>query len=174
MGIAGDPIAVFDIQVPSNQKSATLDGWEMNLQHVFGDSGFGVALNYTVVDSNINYDNQSRQDQFAIVGLSDSANVVAFYEKYGFGIRAAYNWRDEFLSATFDSTGSPNPNYTEAYGQIDISASYDITDAFTVQAEVINLTDEYQRVHGRHENQLLFATQTGPRYMIGARYKFGQ
>ena len=97
-----------------------------------------------------------------------------FYENYGFGIRAAYNWRDEFLSATFDGTGTPNPNYTEAYGQIDISASYDITDAFTVQAEVINLTDETQRVHGRHENQLLWATQTGPRYMIGARYKFGQ
>ncbi|WP_281382821.1 TonB-dependent receptor [Povalibacter uvarum] len=174
LGIAGDPIAVFDIQVPSNQKSATLDGWEMNLQHVFGQSGFGFAVNYTMVDSNISYDDQSRQDQFAIVGLSDSANFVAFYENYGFGIRAAYNWRDEFLSATFDSTGTPNPNYTEAYGQIDVSASYDITDAFTVQAEVINLTDETQRVHGRNDNQLLFATQTGPRYMIGARYKFGQ
>lgn len=174
MGLPGDPIAVFDIQVPSNQKSAKLDGWELNLQHMFGQSGFGVAANYTLVDSNISYDNYSRLDQFAIVGLSDSANLVAFYENYGFSIRAAYNWRDKFLSATFDSTGTPNPNYTEEYGQIDVSASYDFTDAFTIQAEVINLTDEIQRIHGRHENQLLFATQTGPRYMIGARYKFGQ
>jgi TonB-dependent receptor len=174
LGLPGDPIATFDIQVPSNQKSAKLDGWELNVQHMFGQSGFGLAANYTKVDSNIAYDDYSRVDQFAIVGLSDSANLVAFYENYGFGIRAAYNWRDKFLSGTFDSTGTPNPNYTEEYGQIDISASYDFNDAFTIQAEVINLTDEIQRVHGRHENQLLFATQTGPRYMIGARYKFGQ
>ncbi|WP_349257628.1 TonB-dependent receptor [Povalibacter sp.] len=174
MGLPGDPITVFDIQVPTNQKSAKLDGWELNVQHMFGQSGFGLAANYTKVDSNIGYDNYSRQDQFAMVGLSDSANLVAFYENYGFGIRAAYNWRDKFLSATFDSTGTPNPNYTEEYGQLDISASYDITSALTIQAEVINLTDEIQRIHGRHPNQLLFATQTGPRYMLGARYKFGQ
>ena len=29
-------------------------------------------------------------------------------------------------------------------------------------------------MHGRTENEVLFVTQTGPRYMIGARYKFGQ
>ena len=40
-------------------------------------------------------------------------------------------------------------------------------------AEAINLTDEIQRLHGRTQNEVLFVTQTGPRYMIGARYKFG-
>ena len=40
--------------------------------------------------------------------------------------------------------------------------------------EAINLSNETQRVHGRNENQALFVTQTGPRFMIGARYKFGQ
>jgi outer membrane receptor protein involved in Fe transport len=113
----------------------------------------------------------STQDQFAIEGLSDSANFIAFFEKGKWSVRAAYNWRDEFLSARFDGIG-PNPQYVEAYGQIDANASYDITDAFTVSAEVINLTDETIRVHGRNENQALFVLQTGPRYMIGARYKF--
>ncbi|HEY5807349.1 MAG TPA: TonB-dependent receptor [Povalibacter sp.] len=174
MGIDGDPIAVFDIQVPSNQKSAELDGWEFNVQHMFGGTGFGLSANYTLVDSNIAYDNYSRKDQFAIEGLSDSANLVAFYENYGWSVRVAYNWRDEFLSGRFDGTGTANPNYTEAYGQIDANASFNITDNLAVMAEVINLTDETQRVHGRHENELLFTTQTGPRYMIGARYKFGQ
>lgn len=174
LGIPGDPIAVFDIQVPSNQKSAKLDGVEFNIQHIFGESGFGLSANYTLVDSNLAYNNFNRADQFAIEGLSDSANLVAFYENYGWSVRAAYNWRDEFLSGRFGSTGLANPNYTEEYGQLDMNASYDITDALTVAVEAINLTDETQRVHGRHENQLLFATQTGPRYMIGARYKFGQ
>ncbi len=38
--------------------------------------------------------------------------------------------------------------------------------------EAINLTDETQRVHGRNPHQALYVTQTGPRFMIGARYKF--
>ena len=40
-------------------------------------------------------------------------------------------------------------------------------------AEVINLTDEIYRQHGRTDQQLIMVQQTGPRYMIGARYKFG-
>ncbi len=71
-------------------------------------------------------------------------------------------------------TGLPNPVYTEPYGQLDLNVSYQWTDNLTVMAEAINLTDEIQRLHGRTETEVLFVTQTGPRYMIGARYKFGK
>ena len=44
------------------------------------------------------------------------------------------------------------------------------------QAHIVSfhcpLTDETQRVHGRNERQVLYATQGGPRYMLGVRYKF--
>jgi TonB-dependent receptor len=172
-GIAGDPVAVFDIQVPTNQRSAVLDGWELAIQHMFGDTGFGAQVNYTKVDSNLSYDNFNRNNQFAIVGLSDSANVVAFYEKFGWSIRAAYNWRDEFLAGLADGAGS-NPAYVEAYGQLDLNVGYNINDNLSVAFEAINLTNEIQRLHGRNQTEALFVTQTGPRYMIGARYKFGQ
>lgn len=170
-GQPGDPIAGFDITVPANQQSATLDGWEINVQHVFGESGFGLAANYTIVDSDLVYDNYDLGEQFALEGLSDSANLVAFFDKGGWQVRLAYNWRDKFLSGRFDGQG-PNPNYTEAYGQLDAMVSYAVNDQFTLQLEGINLTDETQRIHGRHENQVLFATQNGPRYMFGMRYKF--
>jgi TonB-dependent receptor len=173
LGQPGDPIATFQITVPANQKSANLHGWELNVQHMFGESGFGVAANYTIVDSGLEYDNYNRGEQFALEGLSDAANVVAFYEKYGWAVRAAYNWRDDFLLARFDGTGLPNPMYTEEYGQLDLNVSYEFNDSLTFMAEAINLTDEIQRIHGRNERQALFVTQTGPRYMIGARYKFG-
>jgi TonB-dependent receptor len=173
-GLPGDPTAVFRIQVPANQRSANLHGWEFNVQHVFGESGFGVAANYTLVDSGLKYDNRNRGEQFALEGLSDAANVVAFFEKYDWQVRAAYNWRDEFLNARFDGSGLPNPQYTEEYGQLDLNVAYQWNEALTLQAEAINLTDEIQRMHGRSETQLLSVTQTGPRYMIGARYKFGQ
>ncbi|HKE96764.1 MAG TPA: TonB-dependent receptor, partial [Povalibacter sp.] len=172
-GRPGDPIATFLITVPANQKSAELDGWEFNVQHMFGDTGFGLSANYTLVNSDLEYDNHKLGEQFALEGLSDSANLVAFYEKYGWGIRAAYNWRDEFLSSRFDGAG-PAPNYTEPYGQLDLNVSYDMTKNLTFMAEAINLTDEIQRIHGRTQEEVLFVTQTGVRYMLGARYKFGQ
>jgi TonB-dependent receptor len=172
-GQAGDPIADFRITVPANQTSETLDGFEFNVQHMFGASGFGVSVNYTLVDSGLTYNNQLRNQQFALEGLSDAANVVAFYENYGWGVRLAYNWRDEFLSSRFDGAGA-NPNYTEEYGQYDLNVSYQWGDNLTLQAEAINITDEIQRIHGRTATEALFVTQTGARYMIGARYKFGQ
>jgi TonB-dependent receptor len=173
-GQPGDPIATFEIQVPANQRSATLHGWELNIQHMFGESGFGASANYTIVDSGLRYDNYNRGEQFALEGLSDSANLVAFYEKHGWQIRAAYNWRDEFLFRRVDGTGLPNPIYTEPYGQLDLNISYAFTENLTFMAEAINLTDEIQRLHGRTKDEVIQVTQTGPRYMLGARYKFGK
>jgi TonB-dependent receptor len=171
-GIAGeDPVAVFDITVPANQRSAELDGWEFAVQHMFGDTGFGASVNFTIVDSNLAYDNFSLGEQFAIEGLSDSANFIAFYENDRWQARIAYNWRDEFLSDRFTGQG-PNPSYTEAYGQWDLNVSYQPMDGLTIFAEGINVSDEIQRVHGRTVNEVLFATQAGPRYAIGARYSF--
>ena len=138
---------------------------------MFGDSGFGGSVNFTVVDSDLAYDNASKDDQFAIEGLSDSANLVVFYEDYGWSARVAYNWRDEFLTSRFDSE-RPNPLYTDEYGQWDMNVSYDVNDALTVFAEGINVTDEIQRIRGRAPQQTFFVTQTGARFMIGARYDF--
>ncbi|MCD9027266.1 TonB-dependent receptor [Luteimonas sp. BDR2-5] len=170
-GLPGDPAAVFRVSVPVNRDSSSLDGWEFNVQHMFGESGFGMSANYTIVDSDLTYDDYDLGDQFAMVGLSNSANLVAFYDKGPWQIRAAYNWRDEFLSSTYDSW-RPNPVYVEAYGQLDMNISYQVNDNFSIHAEAINLTDETMRSHGRNERQVFYATQTGPRYMFGFRYRF--
>lgn len=170
-GQPGDPIANFRITAPANQRSASLDGLEFNVQHMFGKTGFGVAANYTFVNSGLKYDNKSIGEQFALEGLSDSANLVVFYENDKWQVRAAYNWRDEFLSGRFDGKG-PNPVYTEAYGQLDVNASYKLTENLSVHAEVINANDGVQRLHGRAKEQVLYVTQTGRRFMFGANYKF--
>lgn len=171
-GQPGDPIAKFQITVPANQRSARLKGLEFNVQHVFGNSGFGVQANFTKVSSGLKYDNASLREQFALVGLSDSANIVGFYEDAKLSVRAAYNWRDKFLSDIVDGSGLPNPVYTEAYGQWDVTLGYKVNDRLTLQAEVINLNDGVQRLHGRTKEQVLYVTQTGRRYMFGARYQF--
>lgn len=171
VGQPGDPVAQFRINSFSNQKKASLDGVELNLQHMFGDSGFGVSTNYTYVNSGLKYDNNKVGEQFALVGLSDSANLVGIYEDRRFNARLAYNWRGKFLSSTFDGAG-PNPQYVEAYGQFDISLGYQFNERLSFQLEAINVSNEIQRVHSRTRQQLESVTQAGPRYMIGARYKF--
>jgi TonB-dependent receptor len=167
--VAGDDLIQFDITKPFNERDATVDGVEIAFQHAL-ESGFGVQANLTFVDSDAEYDASVFDSQFALPGLSDTANLVAFYDKHGIQVRIAYNWRDEFLVDTDNNLN--NPRINEAYSQIDINASYNITEELVVFVEGINITDETQRMHSRHRNELLNAIQTGPRYNIGARYTF--
>ena len=179
VGIAGeDAPAVFTITKPVNEKNAEIDGFEIALQHVFGDSGYGMVLNYTTVDGDISYDDYNTNkgegvpNQFALLGLSDTFNAIAFYDKEGLQARVAYNWRDDFLASTIDGNGERNPIYVEAYGQWDLSLSYDFSENLTMFAEGINVTDEYTRSYGRHENMVIAAVQQAPRYNLGVRYRF--
>ena len=164
---AGDPSIVWEVTTPVNQDSTTVDGWEFNVQHMFGDSGFGGIANYTLVNTDDEYDPYSLENQFAITGLSDSANLIAFYEKDAFSIRIAYNWRDDFLL-----NGGISPVFTEAYSQVDISASYDINDSVSIFVDGINITEEDTRRHGRFSNQIVDFEQYGARYNIGVRATF--
>ncbi len=170
-GQPSDPIMPFEITSFANQKGASLNGAELNVQHMFSNSGFGVSANYTYVHSGLQYDNAKAGEQFALVGMSNSANLVGIYEDAKYSVRAAYNWRGQFLSSTFDGSG-PNPNYTEPYGQLDLSIGYNYNSKLSFQFEAMNLTNSIQRVHGRTKEMVLYVTQTGPRYMLGARYKF--
>jgi len=170
-----DPIVTFEITMPVNQRADKLDGFEINLQHMFGNSGFGAAANYTKVDSGLTYDATRLGTQSPMVGLSDTANLVVFYEKYGWQVRAAYNWRDKFLSNL--NSGSTtvivtNPEYTESYGQLDMNVTWEKNAHLSFFVEGINLTNETMRIHGRLPSMLVNAIQTGPRYMFGVRYKF--
>jgi TonB-dependent receptor len=172
LGVPGDDVATFDITIPVNQESAELTGWEFAVQHLFGESGFGVIANATIVDGDIDYDVQSLEEQFAILGMSDSYNFIAFYDNNGIQARIAYNWRDTFLASTVNAQGLQNPIFVEAYGQWDANISYDYSENLTFFVEGINLTDEYGRSHERNVHQVVNVTQTGPRFNIGARYNF--
>jgi len=166
----GDPLVDFTINVPVNSdQRAKLYGWEFAIQHTFWDTGFGAILNYTIVNGDAKFDNTQSHavTQFALTGLSDSANAVLFYDKNGIQARVAYNWRDKFLSGT-----GPNPFYVEAYGQVDASASYEFRKGLTVFVEGINLTGSSRRGHRRHENNVFFASPGYARYTAGVRLNF--
>ena len=170
---AGDPEMVFRTSLPQNNKEAKLYGAELALQHFFGETGFGFQANYTLVRGDIGFDNTGSPDvsQFALAGLSDTANFVFIYDKDGLTARVAYNWRDEYLNR-INYRGSNNPTYVESYAQIDANVSYAVNEQLTVFVEGINITGEDRREHGRTRNQLWYLEDLGARYQLGVRYNF--
>ena len=85
-------------------------------------------------------------------------------------MRAAYNWRDDFLRRTFGFEGQPEN--IEAYGQYDLSASFQVNDAWSVFAECVNLTDERTRSYSAFEERLLQLEDSGRRITAGVRARF--
>ncbi|WP_394130922.1 TonB-dependent receptor [Shewanella maritima] len=116
-------------------------------------SGFGVNANYTYADS-------EQPDGNPLLKISKhSANAQFYWENEFLQFRLAYNWRDRYLDEqvvkrvqtvgalglnTADTEADPTVgnSYREARGQLDFSASWDISDSFTVYANAVNLTGE--------------------------------
>jgi len=140
-----------------------------SIQKTF-ESGFGALFNYTWVDSNAEFDKAEFDHQFALEGLSDTLNIVAFYEDEKFSARLAYNWRDEFLINKDRSHG--NPEFVEEYSQIDLNMSYQYNEQLSFFMEGLNLTDETTRSFSRYKGALQSATELGARYNLGVRYTF--
>ncbi|MBO9713737.1 TonB-dependent receptor [Sphingomonas sp.] len=170
---AQDPLYQFLVSRPINNKDAEIYGAEFAGQYFLGNTGFGVAAAYTLVRGDVGFNNGAdpSQDQFALLGLSDTFSATLIYEKYGFSGRIAYNWRDKFLSG-INRQGSRNPEYTAAFGQLDASFGYDITPNITVTLEGINLTKENVRTYARDEKELWYAQELDRRFLLGARFKF--
>jgi TonB-dependent receptor len=169
-GLPEDNPLIFELTSPINSdQTAKIHGWEFNIQHSFWNTGFGAILNYTIVRGDAIYDNTQPASvtQFALTGLSDSANAVLFYDKNGIQARVAYNWRDEFLSGS-----GPNPFYVEPYGQVDASASWEFRKGVTAFVEGININGADRRGHRRHKNNVTFVQRGQARFAAGLRLNF--
>jgi TonB-dependent receptor len=171
----GQP-AIYTVSQRVNGPDATVNGWEIAWQHLFGDSGFGFNANATFVETNRPYDRTDiSQSGFAVTGLANSANLVAFYDKHAFEVRVAANWRDEYLlqfgQNQNNSRFGAEPTFVNSSLQIDLSSSFQVTKNLNVYFEALNITDETLSTHGRFDNQLLDVFAYGRRYSLGARFR---
>ncbi|VUD41919.1 Vitamin B12 transporter BtuB [Thalassocella blandensis] len=167
LGQSTDPVLLFDVSVPVNQRETGVKGWEIMLQHTFGESGFGMQANYTIVNGELEYDINLKEAQWVVPGMSDTANLVGFYDKNGIEVRITYNWRDEFLLDP-----AIDPKFVEEYYQWDANISYEVNDQLSLFAEGINITEENRRVHGRSKYQVREYAVGHARYNLGVRYVF--
>jgi len=175
-GNATDAPVTFTVTQPDNSETASLSGIEIAGQHFFGDTGFGIAASYTYVTGNdaadLDVTAPVGSTQFALTGLSDTANITGIYEKHGISARVSWNWRDDFLASANRGGGFDTPIFVQEFGQFDANISYDLTDNLVLSLEAINITGENFVTFGRSRSQVLFAQELSPRYLFGARYKF--
>ena len=141
---------IYNYLTPVNGEGAKIKGIELAANHSFAN-GFGVAANYTYVDSTSLEESQITGEPLPFPGLSKSSyNLTAFYEKGRISARVAYNFRDERLanSTSFGVLGLTSALFTEDYASLDASINFAATPNFTLFVSGSNLTDEYQRNFG--------------------------
>ncbi|PKP93388.1 MAG: TonB-dependent receptor [Alphaproteobacteria bacterium HGW-Alphaproteobacteria-16] len=167
----------FQVTVPDNGEGATVKGFEIGYRQSFDNwlpapfDGFGVQASYNYTDSNAEYRNAVANVSFGLEGLSkNSYSLVGFYEKYGITARVAYTYRDNFLQVASGRNGEPE--YFDAYGQLDVSLAYDISDNFTVFADAVNLNNAKEFIYSVSEDRTKEYRTTGRRVSAGVRVKF--
>lgn len=177
----------FVFTVPINTPGGNLDGFEINYTQPFTFlpgfwKDFGVQLNYTWVDSQIQYllSSGAAAQKEDLTGLSKTSwNATLFYEGQRFSGRVSATNRSDYLiqvpgtEVGFDSAASG------VHGQsgttiLDASVRYKINDHFEVSLEGSNLTNQAQESWVANPNlQLpLEYSKTGRQYLLGVRYKF--
>ncbi len=104
-------------------------------------------------------------------GLSrHSYNLSAYYEDSVFSLRGSYNWRSNYL-ITAIGRGN-NPEFGEAFGQLDASASVNLTDKVSIFAEGVNLTDATRAENANSVYRRTLLETYGRRFYGGVRFRF--
>ncbi|XOV78952.1 MAG: TonB-dependent receptor [Aestuariibacter sp.] len=174
-GNPDDPLIEWLVSQPVNsQEEKGTDGIEFAFQHMFDDTGFGVSMNFTLVDSDSEFDINDLSVQEPLTDISDSANFQVFYEDDQWSVKITHTWRDDYLIGVGQPQGSADspPQFFADTNITDFSVNYNVTEELTLFAEGYNITNETERGYGRYDNQFLFGRQYGPRYAFGLRYTF--
>lgn len=139
----------WTFSTPVNGEGAKLEGYEIAYQQPFTFlpapwSNFGMFANYTHVESEANYGSGIVT---SLEGLSeDSYNVSLYYETESFGARVSVNSRDDYITDATGSNGNAE-HATTGPTRVDLSAYYNITDTISATLEVINFTEEEERLY---------------------------
>jgi len=186
IGTGASPSDDFTYTKPVNTPGGELHGVEANYIQPFtflpGNwSNLGIQLNYTWVESQIQYINSSGQPVMKadLTGLSKSSwNATLFYEGKVWSGRVSATNRDDYLTQVPGTEAGFNVDGTHGMTGttfIDASLRYAISDKLELSLEGMNLTNEasdewvYSPATGRLPLQY---TETGRQYQLGVRYKF--
>jgi TonB-dependent receptor len=173
---------IFALTSAVNTEGGPLKGFEVSFQQPFRFlPGFlantGVQLNYTRVESEIDYCNNALCTTFVtddLINLSPTSyNGTLYYEDERFSARVSAAFRDEYLQNVPGRNSNALEGKRDTFN-LDASASYTLTDQVTLTFEALNLTDEenHQWVGDDTRQSTSVYHHTGRQYYFGARYRF--
>jgi iron complex outermembrane receptor protein len=157
-----------------NGEGAKVKGAELLLQLPFyfmptPFNDFGVMATYSYIDSTTPI-RDAAQRVLPFPGLSkNNVNLVLYYETGPLSLRAAYNWRDEYLvSLSAANTGVYNSSFTD----VATTLRYDFNKSLSLNLEANNLLDSRQRTYDGAIEALRTNAQFGRIFKASVSMKF--
>ncbi len=177
LDVAGTDRSNYVFSTTVNGGSGRIYGAEAALQFQLGDllkndswiGGFGFQGNIT-----LNRSTATTPDgrKVRLPGASDvTFNVGPYYEKYGFSVRAQYQYRTDYI----DSLGDPTVGgdfFWATDDELDVSARYSITKNFEVYVDASNLLNGPGRRFVGIRQRSIERETFGRRYTGGVRVTF--
>ena len=172
MNVGGQLVTVQKYETEANGRDGVSQGVELYGQYTF-DMGFGIQANYTYNDTNlaaIVLDGENIGSSPLVGSAKNQANVTLFYENEKFLARASYNRRGQVVGGLINGL----TQYSEPYDQLDLNAAYNLTEALTLTASVLNATKSEQRIYLGSDTKarLVSNTYTGRQLYFGVNWKF--
>jgi TonB-dependent receptor len=168
----------YNILVPTNgTQKVTINGIEAGAQLAFDFIDLPVVKNMGVI-ANYTYSKDSGyegKDFFTgtalpFQGLSrKSYNLSAYYEDDVVSLRGAYNWRSKYLIVA-QGRGN-NPEFGEAYGQLDASLNITVMPGVAFFLEGVNLLDATRKENANSIYRRTIIETFGRRVYGGVRLK---
>jgi TonB-dependent receptor len=100
-----------------------------------------------------------------------SANFILYYETPAWGVRGVYNYRDNY-NLPGGNSFSGGSRSVKARGQLDISASYSLSDNLKLSVDAFNLTNSYYEEYEGSTDKMRRASFDGRTVQASVRYAF--
>ncbi|WP_039813477.1 TonB-dependent receptor [Xanthomonas arboricola] len=161
-----DPISgnsgIYTVTSPINVSDAKVKGVSVNYQQSLG-LGFGVQANYTFAESDsssgLNLPYLSR----------DTYNIIPYWEHGDWMVRVNYSFRSKY----FTQIGRlASQDFADSYKQLDLTASYQITDYMGITLGATNLLDSTYRLFSNTRSTPTAFYKNGRGYQAQLNFKF--
>lgn len=157
---------IFQVNSIGNGSGVKIKGFELYYQQPFTFlpapfNGLGAAVNYTFIDN-------SDPEQLTAASRNNY-NITGYYEKGPVGVRLSYSWRGSYLSQASSDTAFGS--VVKAFGTLDGSASFKVTENVSLSLEAVNILDTAQRTSFTPGLPSAYV-DSGRRLLFGARASF--
>jgi TonB-dependent receptor len=173
-------LADWQFNLPANTPGGDLKGLEVSYQQPFtflpgAMSNLGIQLNYTHVESEVDYVDPTGAvvATETLAGLSEnSANATLYWDNGTFSARVSAAYRDEYPLQVPGRNANDIEGVAETLN-VDFSSRWSVTDSLDLTLEALNVTDEFEdQWVDSVGNRSSYYHHTGRQYFLGARYKF--